>query len=29
VIILFVGLLIISFFPWFTLVLPNIFFPVK
>jgi TRAP-type C4-dicarboxylate transport system permease large subunit len=29
VIVLFVGLLIISFFPWFTLVLPNIFFPVK
>lgn len=28
-IVLFVGLLIISFFPWFTLVLPNIFFPVK
>jgi TRAP-type C4-dicarboxylate transport system permease large subunit len=28
-IVLFVGLLIISFFPWFTLVLPSIFFPVK
>ena len=29
VIVLFIGLLIISFIPWFTLVLPNIFFPVK
>jgi TRAP-type C4-dicarboxylate transport system permease large subunit len=29
VIVLFIGLLIISFFPWFTLVLPNIFFPIK
>jgi C4-dicarboxylate transporter DctM subunit len=28
-IVLFIGLLIISYVPWFTLVLPNIFFPMK